>query len=83
MERSPVSRFFHVRNPERIDGAGLPACRHGVDRQDFIGPREKMQGIQDRGPISAQMYPYAIPPTVTLYEAAAQSETMRFPYGEP
>lgn len=24
------------------------------------------------------MYPYAIPPTVTLYEAAAQPETMRF-----
>jgi len=29
-------------------------------------------------PTSAKMCPHAIPPTVTLYEAAAQPETMRF-----
>jgi cytochrome bd ubiquinol oxidase subunit II len=28
--------------------------------------------------LAASMYPYAIPPTVTLYEAAAQEETLRF-----
>jgi cytochrome d ubiquinol oxidase subunit II len=28
--------------------------------------------------LATSMYPYAIPPTVTLYEAAAQTETLRF-----
>jgi hypothetical protein len=50
MEGSSGCLFFHIRNPERIDRAGLPAGGHGVDRQDFIGPGKEMQRIQKGGP---------------------------------
>ncbi len=68
------------------DGAGvsLPAVQESESREgEGAAVGQQRFFLSGYFGLATSMYPYAIPPTVTLYEAAAQPETVRFPCGEP
>ena len=60
-----VSAFLLVKSLKARTGNGAAALQHRAFSFGLLRPGHVL-------------YPYAIPPTVTLYDAAAQSETLRF-----